>query len=444
MLSGSPGDKTKDQDIIARLLAGTIPDPDGEETDVLTVPTQQVVIADSLVDQEAVLVRNLGIEPPFAVVSDPLTREVLGDRVERALASIGRIFKIHLGHQPKADMETVDALERETTMASSLIAVGSGTINDLCKFVAHKQNKPYAVFATAPSMNGYTSVNAAISEYGLKKSLPATAAKGVFMDLGVLAEAPVRMIRSGLGDSVCRPTAQSDWLLSHLLFGGMYRLAPFSLLQEDEEALLAESEALVSGDLEAMGHLARTLILSGFGMTICGGSYPASQGEHLISHYVEMMPPASWDEAFHGEQIAVTTCVMARLQERILTGPRPRVKPSMVDRHTLISHYGAETGEACWKEFSLKRVDAEKAEQLNAQLEQTWPDICDQISRTTISSRQIESALARAGAPTTCTDIKLSRAFFRDAVSHAREIRNRYTFLDLAADAGRLDVDALL
>ena len=442
MLSGSSEDKPKGQGIIARLLTGTVSDPDGEE--FLTVPTRQVVIADSLVDREAALVKDLGIEPPFAVVSDPLTREVLGNRVERALASIGRVLKIHLGHQPNSDIETVDALEQRTETAGSLIAVGSGTINDLCKFVAHRQNKPYAVFATAPSMNGYTSVNAAISEHGLKKSLPATAAMGVYMDLGVLVEAPVRMIRSGLGDSVCRPTAQSDWLLSHLLFGSMYRLAPFSLLEEDEEALLAESEALVSGDLEAMGRLARTLILSGFGMTICGGSYPASQGEHLISHYVEMMSPAGWDEAFHGEQIAVTTCVMARLQERILSAPQPRVKPSAVDRHSLISHFGADTGEACWKEFSLKRVDAGKAEQLNAQLEQIWPDLCEQISQTLVPPRQIESALTRAGAPTTFADINLSRAFFRDAVLHAREIRNRYTFLDLATDAGRLDVDALL
>ena len=433
-----------DQDNIARLIAGTLPDPDGKDMEVLTVPTKQVTIANSLVDREATLIQGLDLEPPFAVVSDPLTHEALGNRVERALASIGRVLKIHLGHQPSADIKTVNALAEQTATAGSLIAVGSGTINDLCKFVAHKQNKQYAVFATAPSMNGYTSVNAAISERGLKKSLPASAAMGVFMDLKVLAEAPVRMIRSGLGDSVCRPTAQSDWLLSHLLFGSIYRLAPFSLLQEDEEALLAESEALVSGDLGAMGRLARTLVLSGFGMTICGGSYPASQGEHLISHYIEMMPPAGWEEAFHGEQIAVTTCVMARLQERILAGPRPRVKPCVVDRHTLISHFGAETGEACWAEFALKRVDAEKAEQLNAQLERTWPDICEQISRTAISSRQIQSALARAGAPTTFDDIKLPRAFFQGAVLHAREIRNRYTFLDLAAGADRLDVDTLV
>ena len=444
VLSGSQENGTSDPDLVAQLIAGTVPDPDGTGLDFLTVPTKQVVISNSLVDQEATLVKDLGLEAPYAIVSDPLTHEALGSRVERALSSIGRVLKVHLGHQPSADIQTVNTLEDRTATASSLIAVGSGTINDLCKFVAFKQNKPYVVFATAPSMNGYTSVNAAISEHGLKKSVAATAAQGVFMDLRVLADAPVRMIRSGLGDSICRPTAQSDWLLSHLLLGSMYRLAPFSLLAEDEEALLSESDALICGDLEAMGRLARTLILSGFGMTICGGSFPASQGEHLISHYVEMMPPTRWEQAFHGEQIAVATCVMARLQEKILTGPRPQLKASAVDKRTLVRHFGEETGDACWKEFSLKRIDAVKAEQLNTQLEENWSDICEQISQVAIPSNQIESALARAGAPTTFADLKLERTFFRNAVSHAREIRNRYTFLDLAGDAGRLDADTLL
>ena len=114
--------------------------------------------------------------------------------------------------------------------ADALVAVGSGTINDLCKYAAAQDGKPYVVFATAPSMNGYTSMNAAITVDGHKKTLPAATPLGVFMDLGVLAAAPARMIRAGLGDSLCRSTAQADWLLSHHLLGTPYRRAPFALL----------------------------------------------------------------------------------------------------------------------------------------------------------------------------------------------------------------------
>jgi len=66
--------------------------------------------------------------------------------------------------------------------------------------------------------------------------------------------------------------------------GTHYRETPFLLLDLEEEALFSESEALSRGDLKAVERLARTLVWSGLGMTICGGSYPASQGEHLISH----------------------------------------------------------------------------------------------------------------------------------------------------------------
>ncbi len=46
---------------------------------------------------------------------------------------------------------------------------------------------------------------------------------------------------------------------------------------------------------------------------------------------------------------------------------------------------------------------------------------------------------AELGAPTTPEDLHWPRRFYGEAVRHAREIRNRYTFLDLAADSGMLD-----
>ena len=105
-------------------------------------------------------------------------------------------------------------------------------------------------------MNGYTSVNAAITEHGHKKSLAAHAPQGAFFDLSVLAAAPpVRLIRSGLGDSLCRATSQADWLLAHLLFGKPYRELPYALLAADEPLLFENAADLVSGSIEVMENL---------------------------------------------------------------------------------------------------------------------------------------------------------------------------------------------
>ena len=47
-----------------------------------------------------------------------------------------------------------------------------------------------------------------------------------------------------------------------------------------------------------------------------------------------------------------------------------------------------------------------------------------------------------AGAPTTGVDLGLPAGCYRAAVRHAREIRDRYSILDLAGDAGVLEAFA--
>jgi glycerol-1-phosphate dehydrogenase [NAD(P)+] len=428
---------------IDRLLAGTWPDP--ETGQPVKVAVKRVVIADSLAGREAACLDGLGLQPPFAVVSDPTTHALLGARVEAALGTLGAMIPVRLGDKPHADADQVVALRMATARARSLVAVGSGSINDLCKYTASRDRKRYVAFATAPSMNGYTSTNAAITVDGHKKSLAAVVPTGVYVDLGVLAGAPARMIRSGLGDSAARSTAQADWLLAHRLLDTPYRAAPFALLTEDEDALMAAPEALLAGDLRAMERLARTLILSGFGMTLCGSSHPASQAEHLISHTIEMMAPAGTPPAFHGEQVAVATLTIARLQERMLDGPPPRLAPTTVTEADAIRWFGPTLGATCWKDFAPKRLDAARASALNDRIAVDWDDIRARLRAAMRPATQIEATLRRAGAPTRPADLGLDIAFYRQVVRHARLTRDRFTILDLAAESGALDpfVDTL-
>jgi len=425
------------QDVLDGLIAGIYPDPDGGPP--LRVETRAVAIAKSLAGAEADLVRPLALGRRLAVVSDPMTHEILGARVERALKSLGDVESVILPEHPHADSTTAERLRNATSSVDALVAVGSGTINDLCKYAGARDRKPYVVFGTAPSMNGYTSLNAAITVNGHKKSLAAQAPLGAFLDLSILAAAPVRMIRSGLGDSLCRSTAQADWLLSHLLLDLPYRTMPFALLAEDEPELFASADALVNGDLGAMEKLVRTLLLSGFGTAICGNSLPASQGEHLISHYGDMLPDPGRPFSFHGEQIGVTTLTMARLQGRLLAGPPPAVAADRGTEADFISRFGADLGASCWKDFSQKRLTAEKADAVNKKLAAKWHEIRAAISAISLHADMLALVLQEANAPRSPEDLGWPRGSYEDAVRHARKIRNRYTFLDLAADAGVLE-----
>jgi glycerol-1-phosphate dehydrogenase [NAD(P)+] len=423
-------------DPIGELLRGTWIDPD--DSLPIGVPVLAVAIERSLAGIEADLLRALPLGRRFAVVSDAATHRVLGARVGHALASLGTVLPVMLDATPHADTGTVERLRRASAAADTLVAVGSGTINDLCKYAAASERKPYVVFATAPSMNGYASANAAITVDGHKKTLPATSPVGVFIDLEVFAAAPARMIRAGLGDSLCRSTAQADWSLSRQLLGTPFRRAPFALLAADEPVLLEAPEALLAGDLDAMRALARTLVLSGLGMTICHGSHPASQGEHLISHYIDMFAPGNRPAQFHGEQIAVATLTMARIQEAMIKGPPPRVAPSSITRDDFQQRFGTGIGDACWSEYSVKHLSRQAADELSARIADTWDATRDALRPAMITSATLADVMARAGCPRTPGEIGVAPDLYARAVRDARFLRDRYTFLDLAAGAGRL------
>jgi glycerol-1-phosphate dehydrogenase [NAD(P)+] len=423
-------------DPIELLLAGQYPDPASGE--LLRAESRAVVIADSLAGGEADLVTSLDLGTNVAVISDHDTYVVLGERVERALGSRFKVQSIVLGRQPHADVEIVARLTAALDpRTDAVIAVGSGTLNDLAKMVAFERGLPQVVFATAPSMNGYTSVSASITSSGVKRSIRARTPVGVFFDLRVLAAAPVRLIRAGIGDSASRPTAQADWLLSHLLLDRPYREAPFTMLAEDERALFEHGQALVRGDVAAMRYLVRTLVLSGFGMTVCNGSFPASQGEHLLSHYFEMTQPRGAVHAYHGEQIGVCTLAMAAMQDRILARDTPPVlRPTALGREHLVEHFGALAGDGCWREHEQKFFDRAFTEQLNARLATSWDKMRARIRRVTPGANKLRQLLVGAGAPTEPADLGWSPDLLAAAIRYARGIRNRYTFLDFAADTG--------
>jgi glycerol-1-phosphate dehydrogenase [NAD(P)+] len=420
------------REILDRLLAGTLPDPDGDG--YLDSPLREIVIDRHLGQRAASLVARLDLGGRLAVVMDADTRQVLGDEVAANLEGRFEVTRIILGERPHPDMDAVQSVIASSNGADALVAVGSGSINDIVKYAAHLTGRSYVVFGTAPSMNGYTSVSAAITEDGLKKSLPATLAQGVFLDIEVMAAAPRRLISAGFGDSMARPTSQTDWLLSHLLLGTPYREAPFMLLRQDEDALVADAAAVGRGEVAAVELLVRTLVLSGLGMTLCGGSYPASQGEHLIAHYLDMMG-SDLPFAHHGEHIAVTTLTMARLQEALLARPELTLRPIRETEADYAAAFGPDLGRSCWQACAAKRLDEPVIDALNWRLAERWPEIRQRVREIARPVDEIEQALLAVGAPVTPEDVGIPATFYEEAVTQARRIRDRFTTLDLVAMA---------
>ena len=56
-----------------------------------------------------------------------------------------------------------------------------------------------------------------------------------------------------------------------------------------------------------------------------------------------------------------------------------------------------------------------------------------------ISVCEMEEMLSASGGPVNYVELGVDADLYRDAIVHCREMRNRFSFLDVAADAGLLE-----
>ncbi len=423
--------------LIDEIVADRWVNPETGQT--VSVPYDSVVIDTDLDGAEADLVQALNLADNFTVVADAATWDAMGARVAKALAPFGPVKTLVLDH-PHADMAAVADLTDKLRGAEGVIAVGSGTINDLCKYVTGLDGRRYAVFGTAASMNGYTSTTASITlKSGLKTSIPSHAPSGVFIDLAVSAAAPRHLSAAGFGDCLVRSVAQVDWWMSHRLLGSLYSNVPFLMEAADEVELNARAHLIPSGDIAANGYLHRVLTLCGLGVSFTGMSNHGSMGEHQISHYIDCFAGDRHPGTLHGQQVGVGVLTMGRLQAQMLASATPPVlRPSIINADDMARRMGSAVAAECLADIAPKLLDADSAAALNERLQEIWPDLRRELAAFIIPVEEMTRLLRAAGGPVTAADLGVPTDFYREAVVHCREMRNRFSFLDLAADSGIL------
>lgn len=334
-----------------------------------------------------------------------------------------------------ADVEPTEAVIKKVQQAfgscNAVLAVGSGTINDICKYASYLSKKPYAVLATAPSMNGYASKNASIiRQDGFRTSVQAHLPLGIFMDLEILMHAPLRLIQSGVGDLLCRTTAQADWLLSHYIMDTTYYSAPFVMMQDAERKLFSSVQKLLQYDEATMAILAELLLLSGLGMTLSGGSYPASQAEHMIAHTMEMVYGAQLPPTYHGEQIGVTTLFMSRMQFHKINSAwqESSFANDAITEDEVKQFFGKKMSSECVAVYQKKRACLST---IKKRISTAEDDIKEKIYSIMIETDLLEGVLDGVKAPTTLKAIGWPDKKIQQAIKFCRYSRERWTFLDV-------------
>jgi glycerol dehydrogenase-like iron-containing ADH family enzyme len=127
------------------------------------------------------------------LVADRNTWAAMGEEAERELRAAGLATRATVFDSPwlAADERSVVALLADDDPGERLyVAIGSGTITDIVRFVAHRTGRDFVSLATAPSVDAYASVVAAMTFEGRKSSVAASAPIAVFADGEALARSP--------------------------------------------------------------------------------------------------------------------------------------------------------------------------------------------------------------------------------------------------------------
>ena len=398
------------------------------------VPIRNIIYAGDATERLPEVLGSFTGGRRIVLVADKRTWAIAGEQAKENLEQTG--WSVHdiivpdtEEGGPVCDDITHVRLNDLMPPADIALAVGTGVVNDLTKWSAFDKDIPYAVFATAATMNGFTAANVAPTIKGVKTLIRARAPLAVFAIPSIIVEAPFELTAAGLGDTIAKPISTADWIFNHLFCGESFCRYCSEIINSLEPYYLEKPGDIRSRKHAAIEALLNALLYSGIAMTVIGTSAPASGGEHLFSHTLDMMSSIDGIEHdLHGRQVGLGTIFASALYERIFKIETPvyHFYPGDIDS----GFWGPLAGnvrEQYTQKIPMLRIICEKmADGI------TWSAFLAAARKQVRSPAQIKNCLKTAGAAHTFAGIGCSRERLLSAALHMHEIRKRPTIVDLA------------
>ncbi|HEY9077582.1 MAG TPA: sn-glycerol-1-phosphate dehydrogenase [Anaerolineaceae bacterium] len=381
----------------------------------------------------------------FYLVCDPNTYAVLGERVEKGLQSRGadvQIIKL-TGKEIIADEDYIfQTFLRLGEEPRTCLAVGSGTLTDITRFVSHRARLPFISLPTAPSVDGFTSVGAPLVIRGYKQSIKCHAPEAVFADLQVLKESPRIMIAAGFGDMLGKYTALADWRLGKLILDEFYTFDE-AVAQRSGRALKAcvdRVDEIGAATDEGVKAVFMGLIETGLCILAMGHSCPAAGAEHHLSHHLEMRLLIEGRPAvLHGAKVGFSTILVAEQYEKIRSLSRSDAAklfenapfPSVEREVAQINAFFGPIAEHIISSNMpfLKLVEA-KYDYIKQRTLDQWDEI-QKIAEFVPPSQELKRLLEIVGGPVTPEGITFTPEAVRTGLNNAHFLRDRITVAKL-------------
>jgi glycerol-1-phosphate dehydrogenase [NAD(P)+] len=389
-------------------------------------------------------------EAPAVVVGDMNTMRVAGKQVAAAIPRCTTFVFDDPDLYAQWDfVKQLEAAMKRAPADAIPVAVGSGTINDLAKLVAHRLGRPYMCVATAASMDGYTAYGSSITKDGEKQTFDCPAPRAVVADMDVIAAAPPEMTAAGYADLLAKLPAGADWIIADALGVEPIDATAWGIVQGELRTALADPAACAAGVPSAIGKLTEGLVMGGFAMQAAQSSRCASGAEHQFSHLWDMEHHTHQGKApSHGFKVGVATVAVTRLYERLMGTPMQDLDVDAACQDWPTKERLEESVTALFPDPAVLKVALREslakhvtvdalADQLR-RLKEVWPRLVVRLGKQLPPSAELADNLRAVGAPVDPEEIGISRERLHLSFYKAYFIRRRFTVLDLAVRTGTL------
>ncbi len=364
------------------------------------------------------------------IVADKNTYPLCGDKVKSLLTDkqIDVLVYEDDGILVPNEIAIEKMMNAVTDTTDLIIGIGSGVIQDLCKYVSFEKKLPYYIIATAPSMDGYASVGAALIIENMKVTYNAHVPKAIICDTDILKDAPMDMIRSGYGDILGKFSCLNDWKLSHIVNYEYYceyiADMTYDMLKKTKDL----GQRLQNREPEAIQTLMEALIGVGIAMAYSGNSRPASGSEHHMAHYFEIVGIVKDEPYFsHGTDVVYSAVYTQRLRERLLKLELPSSKSNhntekWIDNIKRIYGTASDGVIALQKRLGWYNIDR------NSIYCEKWEDIKAVLADTPTSDEMAEY-IASVGLDIRDYENEYGAEKIEDALFYAKDLKDRYSVL---------------
>lgn len=382
------------------------------------------------------------------LVCDPITYDIAGKRCMEILKAAGMKADIvvlrHTGFDEATLGELLINMPDDCDLA---VAVGTGAINDMTRYFSFRTHRPFFTVATAAPMDGFASSLAVLNINSLKTSIEAQTPSAIIGDTEILKGAPYRMIAAGLGDLLGKYTCLCDWKLAKVINGEHYCENIVELVEQCVNDVLRVADKAKEREPEPLGRIMEGLVLAGVAASLYGNSRPTSGCEHHMSHYWEMMfEQAGKHPVPHGTQVGVGTVLVLKLVEALraktVDFERARTAAKAYDpakwEADIRKAYGpAADGIIAMEKTAQKNETTARLNRIDT-MEEHWNEI-DRLLAALPSSETVIELLRSLDSPCLPAEIGVDGALLRDTLLYCKEVRARYTILQMLWDLDLLE-----